>query len=35
MPSLREGGVRRRIVILAEGCFTALEAKAAYGLIRY
>ncbi len=34
---LVEGGSggRRRIVILAEGCFTALEAKTAYGLIRY
>jgi len=36
MSSLKGGGrVKRRIVILAEGCFTALEAKTAYGLIRY
>ena len=36
MSSLKEGGKKkRRFVILAEGKFTALEAKTAYGLIRY
>jgi len=36
MSELREGGKgKRRIVILAEGKFTPLEAKTASGLIRY
>ncbi|MDH4223941.1 MAG: DUF1611 domain-containing protein [candidate division Zixibacteria bacterium] len=36
MSSLKEGGKnKRRFVILAEGKFTPLEAKTAYGLIRY
>jgi len=35
MSSLKEGGNKRRMAILAEGCFTALEAKTASGLIRY
>lgn len=36
MSSLKEGGKnKRKMVILAEGCFTPLEGKTACGLIRY